>query len=305
MSYYWTDEFSYVSGAVRYKDLAYLARIADEIEDSGADHYFPTIWDNGVWGIDKAHDKFDWSAVSVCVCKKPIEQGVFLGAWGDVYFFGSGDVHVELINCDDGSPKIHGPMRQIRSIEGKAYAVGMARQVYRRDGVNIWTSINQGAQPTPEIKPIVGFDTVDGFSKKEIYAAGRNGEIWNYNGTIWKQMDSPTNRHLTNMCCAGNELIYICGQGGVLIEGRNDQWRLITATDFQKDLWGLAWFENKLYVSSRELIYYLKDDKLKPVDMADDIPATCYHLSAADGVMWSIGPKDIMAFDGKKWTRID
>jgi len=37
----------------------------------------------------------------------------------------------------------------------------------------------------------------------------------------------------------------------------------------------------------------------------DDKPATCLRLTAADGVMWSIGAKDVLSFDGKTWTRID
>ena len=34
-------------------------------------------------------------------------------------------------------------------------------------------------------------------------------------------------------------------------------------------------------------------------------PKTCYRLSADDGVLWSIGAKDVLAFDGKTWTRIN
>jgi hypothetical protein len=52
-------------------------------------------------------------------------------------------------------------------------------------------------------------------------------------------------------------------------------------------------------------VYRLEGDRLKPVGFGKDLPRTCFHLSAADGVMWSIGAKDLMAFDGKSWTRID
>jgi len=27
-------------------------------------------------------------------------------------------------------------------------------------------------------------------------------------------------------------------------------------------------------------------------------------LSAAEGVLWSIGRRDVMSFDGKHWTRV-
>lgn len=41
----------------------------------------------------------------------------------------------------------------------------------------------------------------------------------------------------------------------------------------------------------------------------DDIVGWFRHctsvMSAADGVLWSFGAKDIMAFDGKKWARVD
>ena len=306
MAKHWTDEFSFVTGTVRYKDLVYLILIGDEIATDGIDHFYPTVWDADEWVTDPDYQgKLDWSAVSACVSKHPIEQGVFLGAWGETLFFGSGDAHEERIVSGNDSPQIHGQMRQIRVIDGKAYAVGMARQVYRREGTNMWTCIDQGVKPAPDYKPFVGFDTIDGFSEKEIYAAGRNGEIWIYDGKTWKQIDSPTNRHLTNMCCAGNGSVYICGQGGVLIEGRNGRWQVIQGGDFKEDIWGLTWFGDKLYLSTRASVYFLEDDKLKPVEMGDDKPSTCYHLSSADGVMWSIGPKDVMSFDGKTWSRID
>jgi hypothetical protein len=62
-------------------------------------------------------------------------------------------------------------------------------------------------------------------------------------------------------------------------------------------------FAGQLYVSSTHFVYRLEGDTLKPVDFGDDAPRTCYHLSAADGIMWSIGPKDVMEFDGSSWKR--
>jgi hypothetical protein len=65
----------------------------------------------------------------------------------------------------------------------------------------------------------------------------------------------------------------------------------------------MEFFDGQLYVSSTHLVYLLENGKLNPVDFGDDLPRTCYHLSAADGIMWSVGAKDVMEFDGSDWVR--
>ncbi len=67
----------------------------------------------------------------------------------------------------------------------------------------------------------------------------------------------------------------------------------------------LAWYGGKLYLSTMLGLYTLQGGSLVEVDFGDDAPATCYHLSVADGVTWSFGAKDIMAFDSNTWIRID
>ncbi|WP_198163630.1 hypothetical protein [Pedobacter cryoconitis] len=89
-----------------------------------------------------------------------------------------------------------------------------------------------------------------------------------------------------------------------MLRGRNDQWEIIKHESTEEDLWGMEVFDGQLYVSSTSFVYRLEGDKLNPVDFGVDIPRTCYHLSAADGIMWSIGIKDIMEFDGSNWKRI-
>jgi hypothetical protein len=74
--------------------------------------------------------------------------------------------------------------------------------------------------------------------------------------------------------------------------------------DTKEEIWDLQWFGGKLYLSTTRMLYTLEGDRLKRVDTGKEIPATCYHLDAADGILWSIGAKDILQFDGKTWTRI-
>jgi len=194
----------------------------------------------------------------------------------------------------------------VRSIGGKAYAAGMDRQVYRRDGANAWTCIDASMRPPQESEDILGFEGIDAFSEKEIYAVGWKGEIWMYDGKKWAQIDSPTNLVLTAVCCAGDGNVYATGRRGLLLKGRKNKWEVVKQENTKQDLWGMAWYREELYLSSLEQVFILRKEELEAVEIGDDKPQiSCYHLSAADGVLWSIGPKDVMAYDGKVWTRID
>ena len=44
MAGYWTDLFSYVTGGVRRRDVAYLARVSDELATSKTEHSYFSVW---------------------------------------------------------------------------------------------------------------------------------------------------------------------------------------------------------------------------------------------------------------------
>jgi hypothetical protein len=227
-----------------------------------------------------------------------------LGTYGLLEASGGGKRNEESIaNCGI-DPKKRGPLREIRGIaKGRAYAVGTCRQAYVRDGEDQWRCIDQSAQVGDTPITDTSFESIDGFSEQEIYTVGWEGEIWEYDGSVFTQRNSPTNLALYKVRCAPDGFAYACGQLGTLLRGRHDQWEVIDHESTREDLWGMEYFDGHLYVSSTHFVYRLEDDKLIPVDFGDDAPGTCYHLSAADGIMWSIGPKDVMEFDGSSWKR--
>ena len=47
------------------------------------------------------------------------------------------------------------------------------------------------------------------------------------------------------------------------------------------------------------------DRLVQVVEMGEDFPRTCFKLTSAEGVMWSIGAQDLMKFDGKAWSRVE
>lgn len=301
----WTDVMSFVTGAVRRKDIAYLALVADELVPQKVDHTYPLAWNDPKWfGSDIGMQ--EWTTAGVAVTRQPLEQGVFLGMGGEIFCMGSGKSNHEKIRAGEpDSPEQRGLMRGIRGIGKTVFAVGMSRQVYRRDGVNVWTCIDQSARPKAGDQTVYSFESIDGFAEEDLYAVGRRGEIWHYDGKTWHPIDSPTNLILTNVCCADDGMVYICGRLGMLLKGRANRWEVIDHQATQDDFWGIAWLGDHLYVSSMRGVYCLKDQTLTPMDFGEDVPQTYYHLSSRDGVMYSIGAKDLMSFDGKKWTRID
>jgi hypothetical protein len=92
-----------------------------------------------------------------------------------------------------------------------------------------------------------------------------------------------------------------------LLRGRRNRWDIVEQGKVPQDLWSLAWFENRLFAATMNLVLELTADGLKPVAFADDFPRTSFHLAVAldRSVMWSTGAKDLFSFDGSKWTRLD
>lgn len=301
MGNYWGSKgFSYVTGAVRFADLAYVSLVCDKAAGQKEEHSHVVEWDDGDW-CSEDEMNVEWNTVGVAVAAKPLEQGIILGPGGQIMCNGSGDFHIESVG-DDVADR-GGVLRGIRTIGERVYAVGMGRQVYRRDQKGKWSAIDKGLAPTDG--GVVGFEAIDGFDEKTITAVGWEGEIWRYTGRSWKQLKSPTELILTDVCCAGDGTAYACGQMGTVLRGKDDKWEAIEHGAITDNIWGLCWFNDKLYLSTMDAVYTLEGDKLELVDFGEDVPDTCYHLSAADGVMWSIGGSDIMAFDGKAWARID
>ena len=297
-----TQDFSFVGGVVRDKELTYISLVGDEATARKVRHAMFNLWDSGEWyHCADTH----WNAVGLAVVHKPVSQLVAVGQWGDVLCSGSGDTHNEHVAAN--SPQQlsdRGPLTSARRIGDAIYAAGMDRQVYRRSAAHSWQEFGPGMRPD-EAKEVKGFQSIDGFSEQDIYAVGWDGEIFHYDGASWNALPSITNVVLVDVCCGGDGAVYVCGREGLLLKGRGSKWDIVDTDGLTEDLWGLAWYNGQLYTSSMYNLYTLGQKGLTQVSMGKDTPGTFHRLSADDGVLWSIGAKDIMAFDGKTWMRIE
>ncbi|WP_336686798.1 hypothetical protein [Chryseobacterium bernardetii] len=292
---------SITTGIVRYNDLCYLSIVDNEQLKDGHKHTYDTEIDRGVWGCDR----LNWVVVSEAVIHYPEEKCIRLGEYGQIETSGGGEITTEKEITANGGPQKRGPLREVNAIDGKAYAVGTCHQVYVRTDKNQWTCLDTTAQvyEKDEEKYDKCFESVAGFSDDEVYCAGWEGDLWRYDGKKFRKIDLGIKNHLTKIRTASDGLIYGCGMAGIIIKGRGNQWEVIETE--HEDLWGIIEFNNTIYVSSLYAVYKLVDKELIPIDFGNDIePGSCYHLSAADGIMWSIGGKDVLEFDGNRWKRI-
>lgn len=285
------------SAVVRQPDLGFILAGDPKKEAQEIPHTIAFRWNSGTFNRGEA--KF--SAHSCCIIENP-EYGVVKIAGPGFYSVEtrSGVTAGNIFDDSQPDPKEprYGDIRSVSEIGGKAYAVGSEGMVYRLDQLTKWIRIDEELSRSFDIEAIHGFDAFD------MYAVGFLGELWHFNGQNWTKRELPTNVNLTAVKCAGDGAVYIAGHDGILIRGREHTWAIIDHEEMTDDVWDLEWFEGELYVSTMSCVYRLKEEELELVDFGDDPPKTCYHLSAAKGVIWSIGEYDIMSFDGQTWRRI-
>jgi hypothetical protein len=279
----------YITAAARFKDLVYIIGKDRGLVRDDVNHSRFIGFDAGNFGHNGDRN---WNAVAIGVVKKPKEKMVAVGADGPVFSYVGGAAVDEKIDPAPAS------LRGLGVVGGFAYACGMKRQVYKRADEKTWVAMH-----APAPKENAGFEAIAGFSDNEIYAVGWNGEIWEWNGSAWKQAPSLTNLILTSVCIA-DEAVYSAGQNGTLLHGRHDQWKVIS-TNTKEDFWSVAWFNGKLYVASLTNLYTYENDKLVPVNFGADRPNSFGNLTHAEGVLWSVGDSDVFMYDGNTWQRID
>jgi hypothetical protein len=281
-------------GTVRQPSVGYILACDPGLEERGIPHAKQFKWNAGTL----TEGALNFNAYSCCLVSVPETALVMLAGFGE---YGITTHHAKLagnIFGDQARRERYGAFRVVTAIGGKAYAAGLRGMVYMLDDIVKWVPIDRGLPNSFDIAALDGFDGSD------IYAAGYHGALWHFDGRDWSELDAPTNGNLTAVKCAGDGNVYAAGYDGVLIRGRGRMWDVIATDQVLENIWDLDWFEGELYASSMSFLYVLKKTQLELVNFDEDQPDTCYHLSTATGVMWSIGARDIMSFDGRMWTRI-
>jgi hypothetical protein len=282
------------------RNHVWLGAVGDELSERGVDHALMLRYLDGAWGQRSVGS----AVVASYMVEEPGPKLLNLTPDGRLLVFTLPGTATEVIDASDEGPSDLLNMRGMRFIGSHIYVAGMARRVYRRDAPNSWVAIDQGVfVPRAQRRTAVGFNDIDGRSEHEIYAVGYKGEIWFYNGNSWRQEESPTNVALTALVVMPEGDVYACGMAGLIVTGRSGQWRIVSQEATSNDFWGTTYFGGQIYLSGYDGVYCLYQDVLTRVDMNLERSVSTAYLHANDGVLWSVGHKDISATtNGVDWS---
>lgn len=243
-------------------------------------------------------------------CNLPIEQDLVISMNGEVYASGSGKSGLERPERPDGRGIV--PTRLV-NIEGFSFALGKARVILKRSDVNRWdlfandglpalrTHFERGARDSAGYYSALGFNDLDGPKETLLYAVGGKGDVWHYNGKLWRQCDFPSNEMLSTVTVAPNGNVYISGEGGSLWVGAEDTWRLAAPGQAASPFNDSAWFGDKLWLcSDYQLKIWSGKELVRPEHEGDVIPY-CGHMDARDGILVVASGSYAHCFDGERW----
>jgi hypothetical protein len=253
-----------------------------------------------------------WVARSLQLLPRTTPTMVFIGIFGEFAFFENLTERSGVIDATRNGPGLMGVIRAASLIDNWLVAVGMCRQAYslRSDDLTAaprWRRIDQATLSPPSAGRAVGFNTVDGLSTHEIYAAGLQGEIWAWTGDTWTRVDSPTNVSLECMAHDSNGFIYVGGRNGILLRGRGEQWEPVEHDSTDVDFWCAHWFMGRLLLASTRAVFELgSDNRLTPILDANKIPSvTCGWITSLGNKVYSIGPAHVLqSVDLKTWVPV-
>lgn len=194
-----------------------------------------------------------------------------------------------------------GYMAKIRTIGETVYACGYSRQVYRLDPQG-WQLVSGPILDLSVSGPRIGFESMDGFSQRDIYAAGDDGEVWHFDGSLWTQCESPTNRTISDVRCIDGR-VWLCGDGGFVAHGDRDAWTPVLDSDAESDTWwSVEGYRNKVYLAGESEIAECDGNRVRLLSMPGFPDLTTYRLSATQSHLWSIGEEHLLQFDGSTWA---
>jgi hypothetical protein len=249
---------------------------------------------------------------------KPSNNWLFTTYWGRVLH--TSDNVMDKNHADYGLEQDIPPypganktiVRKARLVQGKMYMVASGREVRRRDAPDAWTILSNGVPDKFAEKDgsKMGFHDIDGFSENDIYAGGYNGDVWHWDGQIWKKVAIPTNADIYGVCCGGDGLVYLSTGVETIVVGRGNRWKIISYAK-EKNLGdvkfsNMVWFKDRIYMGYGSTLYEIHDGKFQSSTLNDmeGRPVDWSFIDVTEDLMLAGSKLEVALFDGERFETV-
>lgn len=242
-------------------------------------------------------------ALKIRICSFDDPESIWLCMLGD------GDV-LTLVNNTDSWESISSAKNLFFSscstVDNRlVFAVGSDRKVFKREMKNSWVQLNKGLTAVPEDDD-AGFRHLAGFNDSNIYACGNRGDIWFFNGDLWKQINIGTNSAIKRIICINDNQVYAITSSSLFIKQSNE-WLMVNKMGITNRLIeNIVWYQNRLLISDGTSLFELNNEKqLVKSHLIVPIKDGCSVLSASGQYLLACGGKNVHCYDGKTWIIIN
>ena len=240
----------------------------------------------------------DWIVSSIVAYTHSDGTGVAVGLCrhGELLFIENAGPRTESFRADPGF------LFQLCRVDDMLFACGSQRQVWCRKGGR-WDRVDAGivVPRSDEDNPV--FYAIDGVSGPCLYAGGRGGELFRFDGRRWIRLDSPTNRDIERIVVVSKTEVYFCGKGGTFYRGHDDEWEMIGDPGFQETLWGLARFRGRIFAASLNQLFAYSDLGLERIDPPPQEEFSYHRIAASSEYLWATGGAGTVArWNGSDWA---
>ena len=287
-------------GQTEFAPFSYFAVFAkNERPDRMWGSHTLNFWLNGITIYKRqGTDKRRWTGIS---------------AEGDVVFVEEPPFQKDLgAGIESPDSKFYGRMEDICGVGAGLFACGDGGQIYQRRASGEWICLAPELLQPPGVPAAECdmFSAIAGPSETDVYVVGRFGKILHWDGSSVRQLASPTIGACADL--RRERGAHLDLRRRVDAARRQSQGRIYARArhigrpsfQFHDDLWRQALSREFARFDARAL--HLRGRALaqsrdgSPPELTD-----VKHTDAGAGVLWAVGLKDILHFDGKTWERID
>ncbi|AEV99092.1 hypothetical protein A4D02_11055 [Niastella koreensis] len=178
--------------------------------------------------------------------------------------------------------------------DGSIVCCGSGAGIFSYDD-HQWKLLNKGL---PDNCDLI---TIGGLSLDNLYAFGKRGAVFHYDGDKWTRLESPTSKMLVNMLPVSADEFYCCGWSGTFLIKRKSSWEKKDAPD-EHNFYSMIHFEKKLLIAAGNGgIFSFDNNEILP--LYRNMPAS--NLTVIDGNLFAVYGNAFYELNNEAWVKYE